>query len=133
MRFSSRWAVLGLLLFILLPAVLAAYPAQALEGDEEIRQDVGDDRPYGIGVVIVDRNGQIVVDSSIEGSPAYKAGIRAGDVILSAGGHSLRGLNTTAARNKLLGRKSTGVKVSVQRKSDGKVIEHDLIRGYLWD
>ena len=133
MRFSSRWTALGLLLFILLPAALAAHPVQALEGDEEIRQDVGDDRPYGIGVVIVDRNGQIVVDSSVEGSPAYKAGIRAGDVILSAGGHSLQGLNSTAASAKLLGRKSTSVKVSVRRKSDGKIVEHDLVRGHLWD
>ena len=133
MRFLSRWTTLALLFFVLCPAVFATHPVQALEGDEEIRQDVGDDRPYGIGVVIVDRNGQIVVDGSIEGSPAYKAGIRVGDVILSAGGHSLQGLSSTAASAKLLGRKSTSVKVSVRRKSDGKIVEHDLTRGYLWD
>jgi C-terminal processing protease CtpA/Prc len=133
MRLLSRWSALALLLFVLYPAVFAAHSAWALEGDQEIRQDVGDDRLYGIGVFIIDQNGQIVVERSMEGSPAYKAGIRPGDVILSADGYSLRGRDSSAARTKLLGRKSTGVKVSVQRKSDGKVVEHDLVRGYLWD
>ena len=80
MRLLSRWSALALLLFVLYPAVFAAHSAWALEGDQEIRQDVGDDRLYGIGVFIIDQNGQIVVERSMEGSPAYKAGIRPGDV-----------------------------------------------------
>ncbi len=132
MRFSSRLAALGVLLFILLPAVLAAHPVRALEGDEEIRQAAPDDKPYGVGVLISERGGQIVVARSVEGSSAHQAGIKAGDVFLAAGGRSLKGVNLTTAINTISGPKGTHVKVVILSAGGGKTVELDLVRNYLW-
>src|SRR5262245_30290287 len=49
---------------------------------------------YGVGMTVSERNRQIIVIAPVIGSPAYKAGIRPGDVITRVNEKSTENLNT---------------------------------------
>ncbi len=57
----------------------------------------------------------LVVVSPIDGSPADKAGLQAGDVIVAIDGASLDGLTVDGARDKVRGKKGTEVVLTVKR------------------
>ena len=55
---------------------------------------------YGVGMVVQQRDNQTVVQSPFPNSPAYKAGIRPGDVILKVDGKNCTGRrNTSGSRS----------------------------------
>jgi carboxyl-terminal processing protease len=58
---------------------------------------------------------RLVVVTPIEGSPSEKAGVKAGDIIVSVDGTSLDGLTVDGARNKIRGKKGTEVVLSIVR------------------
>ena len=49
---------------------------------------------YGLGVTIASIDGDITIQAIFEGSPAYKKGIRRGDVIAKVGDESMKGWTT---------------------------------------
>jgi carboxyl-terminal processing protease len=57
----------------------------------------------------------LTVVSPIEGSPAEKAGVKAGDQIVAVDGTKLDGLTVDAARDKIRGKKGTEVVLSIVR------------------
>ncbi|MBI5118422.1 S41 family peptidase [Candidatus Poribacteria bacterium] len=80
----------------------------------------------GLGIVIsLDENKVLTVVSPIEDTPAFKAGVQAGDKIMKIDGASTEGLVLEEAVKKLRGPKGSQVKVSVIRlhETDGKVPE----------
>lgn len=70
----------------------------------------------GIGVYLTIHNQAVYVTDVIPDSPAEKAGIRPGDIILEVDGEAVR--TTDEARNRLLGKAGTSVEVKVLR--DGR-------------
>ena len=66
-------------------------------------------RYYGLGITIQAIDGDITAMRVFEGSPAYKEGIRRGDVIAKIDGESAKGWTTEQAMNKLRGPKGTPV------------------------
>jgi carboxyl-terminal processing protease len=58
---------------------------------------------------------RLVIIAPIGGSPAEKAGLRPGDLVLATDGVSLDGLTVDAARERLRGPKDTTVELSIQR------------------
>jgi carboxyl-terminal processing protease len=60
-------------------------------------------------------NCRLVVIAPIEGSPAQKAGLKAGDLIVGVDGSTLDGLTVDGARDKIRGKRGTSVKLSVVR------------------
>jgi carboxyl-terminal processing protease len=57
----------------------------------------------------------LVIIAPIEGSPAEKAGLRPGDVILEVDGSTLDGLNPDEARDRIRGEAGTEVTLHIQR------------------
>jgi carboxyl-terminal processing protease len=78
----------------------------------------------GIGVVMSVRDDYPTVISPIEGTPAYRAGIRSGDVFVKIDGRSAAGLSIDEAADRLRGEKGTRVTVTVVRA--GEDGEHDV-------
>jgi carboxyl-terminal processing protease len=88
---------------------------------------------YGVGMSIQpqpDKAGlvHIVVLSPFEGTPAFKAGIRPGDVIMSVDGKSAEGLDSAAVATMLKGPKGTHVSVVMSREGKDTPMTFDLVR-----
>ena len=72
---------------------------------------------YGVGMQVGPQpNGKTAVKAPFPGSPAYKVGIRPGDVIVSVNDNSTDGLNTTEIADLLKGPRGTSVKIVVSRE-----------------
>jgi carboxyl-terminal processing protease len=88
---------------------------------------------YGVGMQIqpqADDAGviHIVVLAPFEGTPAFKAGIRPGDVIEAVDGKPTEGLDSTAVATMLKGPKGTHVAVTMAREGKDKPLNFDLVR-----
>jgi len=80
----------------------------------------------GIGVSITMKDGFVTVISPIEGTPAYKAGIKAGDKIIKVNGKATGDLRQ--AVKMIRGPKGTEVVVTIVREEVKKPIDYKLIR-----
>lgn len=87
-----------------------------------------DDEVVGIGVTVLNRDGYIMVSQPIPGSPAHKAGIKAGDIILRANGVSLEDMPLDEAVEYIRGKEGTAVTIDVQRSGMEGTIPFEIIR-----
>src|SRR4029079_4488264 len=78
---------------------------------------------FGIGVSIVAVDGDITVTSLFEGSPAYRAGIRRGDIIARVGDEDAKGWTTEDAVKRIKGPKGTTVNIGLKRPGVDKMID----------
>ena len=85
-------------------------------------------RYYGIGVSIVSLDNDITAVVVFEGSPAYKKGIRSGDIISKVAGESAKGWTTEKAMSVLRGPKGTPVQIEIKRRGYEQLIPVELIR-----
>jgi len=83
---------------------------------------------FGVGMQVSARNGKTVIIAPFPGSPAYKVGLRPGDIILSVNNKSTEGLNTTEVADLLKGPRGTEVRVVVSREGSPDYIPFTLIR-----
>lgn len=83
---------------------------------------------YGVGMTVQPKDGRTVVVAPFTGSPAYKAGIRPGDVILEVNDKRTDGLNTTEVAELLRGNKGTPVQVKIAREGVEKPLVFDMLR-----
>ena len=80
----------------------------------------------GIGVSITTREGMVTVVSAIEGTPAFKAGIKSGDVIVKIGNESTKNLKD--AVNRIRGPKGSKISISIMREGVSEPMEFELLR-----
>jgi carboxyl-terminal processing protease len=85
-------------------------------------------RYYGIGVSIVAVDGDITAVVVFEGSPAYKKGIRSGDIISKVGNESAKGWTTDQAMRALRGPRGTTVQIEIRRRGYDQTIPIELTR-----
>ena len=85
-------------------------------------------RYYGIGVSIQAIDGDITAMQVFEQSPAYKKGIRRGDVMANVEGEETKGWTVDQAMRKLRGPKGTMVGVGVKRRGYPEMIKFELVR-----
>ncbi len=83
----------------------------------------------GVGVQIRLIDNRLTVITPIEGSPAIKAGVRPGDVIVAIDGKSAQNLSLEDAVKKIMGPKGSVIKMKVMRNEDGAVEELAITRG----
>jgi len=83
----------------------------------------------GIGSMIMQRDGNVYISEPLVGSPAFQAGLRSGDRILTIDGDSVKGWTTEKASTRLKGSAGTVVKVSVCRPYvNDSIISVDITR-----
>jgi carboxyl-terminal processing protease len=85
----------------------------------------------GIGIFLDDRPGFLTVQSPLEDSPAFKAGILAGDQILRIDGESTKNMAIEDAVRKLSGPSGSTVTVEVRHAATSQIEVIKLVRNTL--
>ena len=97
--------------------------------DQSNLQDQMGGQYEGIGVWVEFPNGACTITSPIPNSPAEKAGLRPGDVIVSADGHPLNGLTEDDALKLVRGPDGSTVHLVIQREGMASTLNIDVVRG----
>ena len=82
----------------------------------------------GIGIEITIKDGILTVVSPIEDTPAFKKGIKAGDLIIKIEGESTKDMSLMGAVKKLRGIKGTEVTISIHREGWSELQDITLVR-----
>ncbi len=82
----------------------------------------------GLGIEVGMEDGLVKVVSPIEDTPAYRAGVKSGDLIFKLDDTPVKGLTLSEAVKKMRGKPKTPLRVSILRKGEAKPIELTLIR-----
>lgn len=98
--------------------------------DEEVTSDFND-RLYGdytgIGTEItMNEKGQVIIYNPFEGSPAEKAGLKKGDIIIKIDGKSMEGKTSSDVSSMIKGMSGSKVNITINR--DGKEMNFDVTR-----
>jgi carboxyl-terminal processing protease len=80
----------------------------------------------GIGIHVTMRNNLVTIISPIEGTPAYEAGLKAGDKIIKVDGTITEDLRDAVKR--MRGPKGTKVSITVIREGESKPLDFNLVR-----
>lgn len=83
----------------------------------------------GLGIEISVQNGILTIISPIEDTPAWKAGIKPGDKIVSIDGQSTKGFSLVEASALLKGRNGEAITLSVVRENIEAPIDIRIVRG----
>jgi carboxyl-terminal processing protease len=82
----------------------------------------------GIGIVITVKEDILTVVSPIEGTPAYRTGIKAGDKIVKVESKSTKDMTLMEAVKTIRGPKGTKVKLTIMREGVDKPLEFSITR-----
>jgi carboxyl-terminal processing protease len=83
---------------------------------------------YGLGILVTKRNDQVTVITPLEGTPAARLGIRAGDVISEVEGQATDELSLDEVVKRLKGPKGTTVHIKIQRVGMKEPIPLAIVR-----
>lgn len=82
----------------------------------------------GIGIEVDARGDEIKVLAPIEGAPAFRAGVRSGDVVVAVDGASVREVGLEKVIKKLRGPAGTKVRLTVRREGTRGFLSFELVR-----
>ncbi len=83
---------------------------------------------YGVGMTVGPRNNKVIVIAPFVGTPAYRAGIHPGDVIIAVDGKPTDNMSTAEVADMLKGPKGTAVRITVLREGSDKPLEFSIVR-----
>ncbi len=83
----------------------------------------------GLGIEITLQNDILTIISPIEDTPAWAAGIQAGDKVIDIDGFSTKGLSLAEAAQRLRGKNGTTVRLNIYREGFDKPKEFPITRG----
>ena len=90
-----------------------------------------DGKYEGLGMQIDARDDHIIIVSPMEGTPAYRKGLRAGDAIYKINGKSTSGMSTTDASKMMRGTAGTSVMLTIKRAGIEDLMEFDVERAVI--
>ena len=93
------------------------------EMNQEYDTAMGNYVGIGIYMIVNYEEGTITVVEPMEGSPAEKAGLLAGDIITKVEGEEITPENVNEMSNKIKGEEGTKVKLEIKRKEEIKEVE----------
>ena len=91
-------------------------------------QDDTNSRFGGLGVHVTQREGNIVVVSTIEDTPGFKAGLMPGDQLLKIDGESTERMDLNEVQNKMRGEPGQKVTLTLLRPNTKEVKDYTLVR-----
>jgi carboxyl-terminal processing protease len=83
----------------------------------------------GIGIEITVQNGVLTIISPIEDTPAWKAGVKAGDKVVEIDGESTKGFSLVEAAQKMKGKRGSKIKLGIFREGFDKPKQFVIERG----
>jgi len=83
---------------------------------------------YGVGMTVGPRNNKVIVIAPFVGTPAYRAGIRPGDIIVAVDGKPTDNMSTGDVADLLKGPKGTTVHITIMREGADKPLEFAVVR-----
>jgi len=98
-------------------------PVEAKQFNEAIAGSFG-----GVGMEMGDKDGAITVIAPLKGSPAERAGILSGDVVVMVDATSTQGLTVDDAVKLIRGPKGTTVKLTLERASTTEPVIVSIVR-----
>ncbi len=93
----------------------------------EFRENTGG-RFIGIGIEMTMEDGLVKVVSPIEGSPAFRAGLKPGDLITRIDDTPVKGLSVDQAVKRMRGEPATKVQLQVFRKDENRSFPVTIVR-----
>ncbi len=82
----------------------------------------------GLGIEVGMEDGYVKIISPIEDSPAYRAGLKPGDLITRLDSHPVKGLSLEEAVKKMRGEPNTKITLTISRKGEDKPIIATITR-----
>ncbi len=101
-------------------------PKETKQFDEAITGEFS-----GVGMEVGNKNGILTVIAPIKGSPAERAGIKSGDVILKINDESTDGLSIDQAVQKIRGEAGTKVNLNIFHKGDEATKDVEVTRAVI--
>jgi len=83
---------------------------------------------YGVGMTVGPRNNKVIVIAPFVGTPAYRAGIHPGDIIVAVDGKSTDNMSTGDVADLLKGPKGTTVRITILREGSDKPLDFTVVR-----
>src|SRR6195256_1887299 len=83
---------------------------------------------YGVGMTVGPRNNKVIVIAPFTGTPAYRAGIRPGDIIAAVDGKPTDNMSTGDAPDLLKGPKGPTVHITILREGTDKPLDFAVVR-----
>jgi carboxyl-terminal processing protease len=83
---------------------------------------------YGVGMTVGPRNNKVIVIAPFAGTPAYRAGIHPGDIIVAVDGKPTDNMSTSDVADLLKGPKGTTVRITMLREGADHPLEFSVIR-----
>ena len=82
----------------------------------------------GLGIEITMRHSILTIISPMEDTPAWRAGIKAGDIIIKIDGELTKGITLNEAVKKMRGEPKTKVTLTIFREKDRTVKDIEIVR-----
>jgi carboxyl-terminal processing protease len=82
----------------------------------------------GVGIEISQENGLVKVESPIEGSPAFRAGLKPNDLITKIDDTAVKGLSMAEAVKRMRGEPATKVLLTIYRKDENRTFPVTIVR-----
>ena len=82
----------------------------------------------GLGIVISKRDGALTIISPIDDTPAFEAGVQAGDIILKINNDSTLNMSLSDAVDIMRGKVGTPIEITIVRKGEAKPLKIKIIR-----
>jgi len=98
---------------------------------EESTRQTRDGSFEGIGAVLFQRGEEFLVETPMEGQPAFQAGIRAGDVVVAVDGVPVRGMSLRQVIRRIRGPKGSPVVLTIRRLGEPRDLTFSVVRDHI--
>ncbi|MBS1199944.1 MAG: carboxyl-terminal processing protease [Proteobacteria bacterium] len=107
---------------------LDAHSAFLDEDDLEDLQIASEGSYSGIGIEVSFEDGLIIIVAPLEGSPAERAGLATGDIIVAIDGHEVKAAGLSESVGRMRGEPGTRVRVTIDRDGSAEPLEFSIER-----